>query len=75
MRWKKRFELWKDWSAHSLNHPVYKFLVLIGLAHSPTFTEFRIVKEAFEQMPDWEYSFLEEKREGQTYERLKIKED
>lgn len=32
-----RFEVWKDWYSHSLNHPVYKVLVLFGIAHSPTF--------------------------------------
>lgn len=33
----KRFKLWLDWNKRCLNHPFYKFLVLIGLAKSPTF--------------------------------------
>lgn len=28
---------WNKWRKRSLNSPVYKFLVLIGLTHSPTF--------------------------------------
>lgn len=32
-----RFKLWNEWRKRSLNGPVYKLLVLLGLAHSPTF--------------------------------------
>lgn len=57
-----RFELWKDWSKHCLNHPFYKFLVLIGLAHSPSFEMHRSVKEKLEQF-SYEYSVRDEKSE------------
>lgn len=58
-----RFELWKDWYKHSLNHPFYKFLVLIGVAYSPTFEMHRWTKEKFDQHPDWTYHMLDEKPE------------
>lgn len=58
-----RFELWKDWNKHCRNHPVYKFLVLIGLAHSPSFEIHRSVMEKLEQYPGCTYSVLDEKPE------------
>lgn len=58
-----RFQLWKDWYKHSLNHPVYKFLVLIGLAHSPTFQIHSATIEKFEQYPGYTYSVRDEKPE------------
>ena len=36
-KFKKRYKLWKLWASRNLNGPLYKFLVLIGLAKSPTF--------------------------------------
>lgn len=33
LRWKK----WKDWKRYNRGGWLYKFLVLIGLCHSPTF--------------------------------------
>ena len=36
---KKRYRRWKLWASRNLNGPVYKFLVLIGLAKSPTFEQ------------------------------------
>ena len=36
---KKRYQRWKLWASRNLNGPVYKFLVLIGLAKSPTFEQ------------------------------------
>ena len=33
----KRFILWQSWAKHCLNGWFYKLLVLLGLAHSPTF--------------------------------------
>lgn len=32
-----RFKLWNKWQKRSLNGPLYKLLVLLGLVHSPTF--------------------------------------
>jgi hypothetical protein len=58
-----RFELWKDWSKHCLNHPVYKFLVLVGLAHSPTFTAYNTIKEQMDKYPHYKISFKDEKPE------------
>lgn len=61
-----RFELWKDWNKHCLNHPVYKFLVLIGLAYSPSFDMHCFVKGKFEQYPSYEYSLRDEKPEKKS---------
>lgn len=33
----KRFKRWNKWRKHCLNSSFYKFLVLIGIAISPTF--------------------------------------
>ena len=43
-----RFELWKEWNKMSLNRPFYKFLVLIGLAKSPTFDMHCAGKQLYE---------------------------
>lgn len=61
-----RFQLWKDWCKHSLNHPVYKFLVLIGLAHSPSFKIHSAVIEKLEQFPGYTYSVKDEKPEKKS---------
>ena len=63
MSMKNRYKLWKDWSKHNLNNPIYKFLVLIGLAHSYTFETHRATQELFSQHPDYEYSVRDEKPE------------
>lgn len=34
-----RFKVWKDWYRHCTNGRIYKILVLVGLAHSPTFNQ------------------------------------
>lgn len=34
---KTRYRRWNRWKKWNKNGPVYKFLVLIGLAYSPTF--------------------------------------
>lgn len=47
-----RFELWKDWYKHCLNHPVYKFLVLIRLVNSPSFEMRQAAIEKFSQHPE-----------------------
>ena len=47
-----RFELWKHWYKHCLNHPVYKILVLLRLAHSPSFEMYRGILEQIEQDPN-----------------------
>jgi hypothetical protein len=56
-----RFELWKDWSKHCLNHPVYKFLVLIRLKYSPTFAVYSSIKEQIDKHPHYKISFKDEK--------------
>lgn len=61
-----RFELWKDWYKHCLNHPVYKFLVLIRLAHSPSFEMHYEVMKHLEQYPGYKYSVRDEKPEKST---------
>lgn len=33
----KRYKKWKNWKKYNTNGRFYQFLVLIGLAHSPTF--------------------------------------
>lgn len=58
-----RFELWKDWSKHCLNHPVYKFLVLIGLKYSPSFAVYSTIKEQIDKHPNYKISFIDEKPE------------
>lgn len=37
-----RFKLWKDWSKHHTYGKFYQILVLLGLAHSPTFEAYYI---------------------------------
>jgi hypothetical protein len=53
MSWKrdsKRYALWKDWCKHCTNSRFYKLLVLIGLAHSPTFEMHYEVMEKIESL-------------------------
>ena len=33
----KRYKKWKNWRKYNINGWFYQFLVLIGLAHSPSF--------------------------------------
>ncbi len=33
----KNYKKWKDWQKRCINSRFYKFLVLIGFIHSPTF--------------------------------------
>ena len=33
----KRYKKWKNWRKYNTNSRFYQFLVLIGLAHSPSF--------------------------------------
>lgn len=61
-----RFKLWKDWNKHCLNHPLYKFFVLIGLARSPSFEMHHSVIEKLNQFPAYEYTVLDEKPEKST---------
>lgn len=56
-----RLEVWKDWNKRCLNHPLYKFLVLIGLAHSPSFEIHKSVIEKLSQYPSYEYTIRDEK--------------
>lgn len=32
-----RLKVWKHWNKKCINGKLYKFLVLLGIAHSPTF--------------------------------------
>ena len=41
----KNYNKWKDWQKRCINSRFYKFLVLIGLVHSPTFEAFKIREE------------------------------
>lgn len=36
MKITKHVKRWNKWRKHCLNGPVYKFLVLVGIHHSPT---------------------------------------
>ena len=42
----KNYKKWKDWQKHCINSRFYRFLVLIGLAHSPSFEAFKIRDES-----------------------------
>lgn len=42
----KNYKKWKDWQRHCINSNFYKFLVLIGLVHSPSFEAFKIRDES-----------------------------
>ena len=33
----KRYKKWKNWRKYNINSRFYQFLVLIGVAHSPSF--------------------------------------
>lgn len=61
-----RFELWKDWYKRCLNHPIYKFLVLLRLAHSPSFEMHYELMKHLKQYPGYEYSVRDEKPEKST---------
>lgn len=41
----KNYKKWKDWQKHCINSWFYKFLVLIGFVHSPSFEAFKIRDE------------------------------
>ena len=42
----KNYKKWKDWQKHCINSRFYKFLVLIGLARSPSFEAFKTRDES-----------------------------
>ena len=37
----KKYKKWKDWQKRCINGWLYKFLVLIGFVHSPSFEAFK----------------------------------
>lgn len=39
-KWVDRYELWKEWQKNCRNPWLYKILVLLGLAQSPTFEHY-----------------------------------
>ena len=61
----KKYKKWKDWQRHCINSRFYKFLVLIGLAYSPSFEAFktrdesgRIAKSLIDEASN-EYNYCE----------------
>lgn len=42
----KKYKKWKDWQKHCINGWFYKFLVLIGFVHSPSFEAFKTRDES-----------------------------
>jgi hypothetical protein len=59
-----RFELWKDWYKHCTNRRIYKILVLIGLANSPSFNMYEQMLNVYSQYcPDYNFSVRDEKPE------------
>lgn len=47
-----RFILWYEWQRNCLNNPIYKFMVLLGVCHSPTFSQFTYIKKTQLAHPD-----------------------
>ena len=41
----QNYKKWKDWQKRCINSRFYKFLVLIGFVHSPSFEAFKILDE------------------------------
>lgn len=41
----KNYKKWKNWQKRCINGRFYKFLVLIGFVHSPSFEAFKIREE------------------------------
>ena len=42
----KKYKKWKDWQKRCINGWFYKFLVLIGFVHSPSFEAFKTRDES-----------------------------
>ena len=42
----KKYKKWKDWQKRCINGLFYKFLVLIGFVHSPSFEAFKTRDES-----------------------------
>lgn len=47
----EHFKLWNEWRKGCLNGPLHKFLVLIGVVHSPTFHFFKEFKDWSIEVP------------------------
>lgn len=56
-----RFKRWYKWQKNCLNHPFYKFLVLIGLAKSPTFHIFSSIEKSMLAHPELTIKYREDK--------------
>lgn len=54
-----RFKRWYKWQKNCLNHPFYKFLVLIGVVRSPTFHIFESLEKQQMAHPDWTIQYEE----------------
>ena len=44
--------LWNEWQRNCLNNPIYKFMVLLGVCYSPTFSAFTSIKKTQLDHPD-----------------------
>lgn len=53
------FRLWYEWQKNCLNHPIYKFMVLFGVCYSPTFSQFKSIKEVQLSHPELTIRFCD----------------
>lgn len=56
-----RFKIWYEWQKNCLNKPFYKFLVLLGVCYSPTFSQFKSIKEVQLSHPELTIRFCDGK--------------
>lgn len=47
------FQSWNKWRKHNINSRIYKFLVLVGLQHSPTLALCRTKKGENDESADY----------------------
>lgn len=66
--------LWYEWQRNCLNNPIYKFMVLLGVCYSPTFSQFISIKEVQLHHPDLTIRFHdgEMKNDIQTNRTIKL---
>lgn len=69
-----RFILWNEWQKNCLNNPIYKFMVLLGVCYSPTFSAFKSIKDFQLSHPDLTIRFHdgEMKNDIQTNRTIKL---
>lgn len=63
----RHFKLWNEWRKNCLNKPFYKVMVLLGICYSPTFSQFKSIKEVQLSHPELTIRFCD----GKLYERRK----